>query len=76
MTIKTFRDLQKALSKLNDDQLSCDLISYSKLEDEWFPFEAQLRIADEKDIDVIDDQNPYLVLDIEGDNEANNQVLL
>ena len=76
MKIKTFRDLQKALSKLNDDQLSCDLISYRKLEDEWFPFEAQLRIADEKDIDVIDDQNPYLVLDFEGDNEANNQVLL
>ena len=71
MTIKTFRDLQEALSKLNDDQLSCDLILYGTLEDDWFPFKAQLRIADEKDIDVIDDQNPYLVLDFEGDNEEN-----
>ena len=76
MTIKTFRDLQKALSKLNDDQLSCDLILYGTLEDDWFPFKAQLRIADEKDIDVIDDQNPYFVLDFEGDNKANNQDIL
>jgi hypothetical protein len=76
MKIKTFRDLQKALSKLNADQLSCDLISYSKLEDEWFPFTAKLKIADEEEIDVIDDQNPYLVLDFEGDNEANNQDIL
>lgn len=76
MTIKTFRDLQKALSKLNDDQLSCDLILYGTLEDDWFPFKAVLKIADEKDIDVIDDQNPYFVLDFEGDNEADNQVIL
>ena len=61
MTIKTFRDLQEALSKLNDDQLSCDLISYSKLEDEWFPFKAKLGITGEE-TDVLDEEHPYLVL--------------
>ena len=61
MTIKTFRDLQEALSKLNDDQLSCDLISYSKLEDEWFPFKCKLKITGEE-TDVLDEQHPYLVL--------------
>ena len=76
MTIKTFRDLQEALSTLDENQLSCDLILYGTLEDDWFPFKAELKIANEKDIDVVDDQNPYLVLDFEGDNEANNQVLL
>ena len=69
MKIKTFRDLQKALSKLNADQLNCDLISYSNLEDEWFPFRAELKIAKEEETDVVDDQHPYLVLDFEGDNE-------
>ena len=74
MTIKTFRDLQKALSKLNDDQLSCDLISHSKLEDEWFSFRAELEIAKEEETDVLDDQHPYLVLDFNfaGDNEADD----
>jgi hypothetical protein len=76
MTIKTFRDLQEALSKLNDDQLSCDLILYGTLEDDWFPFKAKLKIANEKAIDVVDDQHPYFVLDFEGDNEANNQDIL
>ena len=71
MTIKTFRDLQETLSTLDENQLSCDLISYSKLEDEWFPFKAELRIADEEEIDVVDDKHPYLVLDFEGDNEEN-----
>ena len=71
MTIKTFRDLQEALSTLDENQLSCDLISYSKLEDEWFPFKAELRIADEEETDVVDDKHPYLVLDFEGDNEEN-----
>ena len=71
MKIKTFRDLQKALSKLNDDQLSCDLILYSRLEDEWFSFRAELEIADEEEIDVVDDQHPYLVLDFGGNNEEN-----
>lgn len=71
MTIKTFRDLQEALSKLNDDQLNYDLILYGTLEDEWFPFKAELRIADEEEIDVVDDKHPYLVLDFEGDNEEN-----
>ena len=71
MTIKTFRDLQEALSTLDENQLSCDLISYSKLEDEWFPFKAELRIADEEENDVVDDKHPYLVLDFEGDNEEN-----
>lgn len=69
MTIKTFRDLQEALSTLDENQLSCDLISYSKLEDEWFPFRAELKIAKEEETDVVDDQHPYLVLDFEGDNE-------
>ena len=72
MKIKTFRDLQEALSKLNADQLNCDLISYSRLEDEWFPFEAEVRIAKKEETDVLDDQNPYLVLDFEGDYEAND----
>ena len=72
MKIKTFRDLQEALSKLNADQLNCDLISYSRLEDEWFPFEAELKIAKEEETDVVDDQNPYLVFDFEGDYEAND----
>ena len=71
MTIKTFRDLQEALSTLDENQLSCDLILYGTLEDEWFPFKAELRIADEEEIDVVDDQHPYLVLDFEGDNEEN-----
>lgn len=71
MTIKTFRDLQEALSKLNDDQLNCDLILYRTLEDEWFPFKAELKIADEEEIDVVDDQHPYLVLDLGGNNEEN-----
>jgi hypothetical protein len=71
MTIKTFRDLQEALSKLNDDQLNCDLILYGTLEDEWFPFKAELKIADEEEIDVVDDQHPYLVLDFGGNNEEN-----
>ena len=66
MTIKTFRDLQEALSTLDENQLSCDLILYGTLEDEWFPFKAELRIADEEEIDVVDDQHPYLVLDFEG----------
>ena len=72
MTIKTFRDLQEALSTLDENQLSCDLILYGTLEDEWFPFKAELRIADEEEIDVVDDQHPYLVLDFEGDNEADD----
>lgn len=72
MKIKTFRDLQEALSTLDENQLSCDLILYGTLEDDWFPFKAELRIANEKDIDVVDDQRPYLVLDFEGDNEAND----
>jgi hypothetical protein len=72
MTIKTFRDLLEALSKLNSDQLSCDLISYSKLEDEWFSFRAELEIANEEETDVVDDKHPYLVLDFEGDNEADD----
>ena len=71
MTIKTFRDLQEALSTLDENQLSCDLILYGTLEDEWFPFKAELRIADEEEIDVVDDQHPYLVLDFEGNNEEN-----
>ena len=71
MTIKTFRDLQEALSTLDENQLSCDLILYGTLEDEWFPFKAELRIADEEEIDVVDDKHPYLVLDFEGDNEEN-----
>ena len=62
MTIKTFRDLQEALSTLDENQLSCDLILYGTLEDEWFPFKAELRIADKEEIDVVDDQHPYLVL--------------
>ena len=72
MTIKTFRDLQEALSTLDENQLSCDLILYGTLEDEWFPFKAELRIADEEEIDVVDDKHPYLVLDFEGDNEADD----
>ena len=61
MKIKTFRDLQKALSKLNDDQLNCDLILYGTLDDEWFPFKCKLKITGEE-TDVLDEQHPYLVL--------------
>jgi hypothetical protein len=71
MTIKTFRDLQEALSKLNDDQLSCNLILYGTLEDEWFPFKAELNIADEEETDVLDDKHPFFVLDFGEDNEEN-----
>jgi len=70
MTIETFRDLLEALSKLNSDQLSCDLILYSALTDEMF-YRAELKIADGKEYDAVDDQHPYLMLDFEGDNEEN-----
>jgi hypothetical protein len=71
MTIKTFRDLLEALPKLNSDQLNCDLILYSALTDEMF-YRAELKIADGKEYDVVDDKHPYLVLDFEGDNEADD----
>ncbi len=61
MTIKTFRDLQEALSTLDENQLSCDLILYGTLDDEWFPFKAKLKITGEE-TDVLDEQHPYLVL--------------